>query len=509
MRSDCRASRTWARADVRLYEAIDRADAGSFALVDSRRTVQYGSLRGLIDLDREWLHAGGGERYALAADNGVAWALADLALHVGGWPSVPLPGAFTEALKRHALDDAGIDTLLTDDLAGSCELLPDWTVDGVAPASGLHQLRRNAPPPRRPELPPGTRKITYTSGSTARPKGVCLDGGTLEAVAWSVADATADLPIDRHLCVLPLWTLLENVAGLYAPLLRGATCVVPSCADSGLGYARLDASRLLGTITAHAPGSLILVPELLQALVEAAERGWTPPQTLQFVAVGGARVSGALLARAEAAGLPVYEGYGLSECASVVCLNTPRARRQGTVGRPLPHVRVRVGDDGEVRVAGSVMLGYLGDRARPRGVEYATGDVGAFDDDGFLRLTGRAGNRFITSHGRNVSPEWVESEISQRLAAAPVFAFGEARPYVVVLVGASPTTVDDAAIAKAIDGANETLPEYARVRRWSRASRPFSFEDGTLSANGRLRRAEILARHAASIDALYTEAIAS
>jgi long-chain acyl-CoA synthetase len=508
MRNDCPASPTWERAELRLYETIGLAAADKVALADGRRAIRYGSLRGLIDDEREWLHAGGGERHALAADNGVAWALADLALHVGGWPSVPLPSAFTDGLKRHALDDAGVDTLLTDDPVGSLGWLPDWTVDGTSPASGLHRLRRHAAP-RRPELPPGTGKITYTSGSTARPKGVCLDGRTLESVAGSVVDATIDLPIARHLCLLPLWTLLENVAGVYAPLMRGATCVLPSSADSGLGYARLDATRLLGTITAHAPNSLILVPELLQLLVEAAERGWTVPRALQFVAVGGARVSRALLDRAAAVGLPVFEGYGLSECASVVCLNTPQASRPGTVGRPLPHVRVRVDERGEVRVAGSVMLGYLGGPARPRDVEYATGDLGSFDDEGFLRLSGRAGNRFITSHGRNVSPEWVESEISQRLAAAPVFAFGEARPYVVALIGASQATADDAAVERAIDGANEMLPEYARVQRWSRAPRPFSFEDGTLSANGRLRRTAILARHGASIDALYTEAIAS
>ncbi|HXW10992.1 MAG TPA: AMP-binding protein [Steroidobacteraceae bacterium] len=491
-----------------LLQAIARAEAGVVALDDGVRAITYGDLGELLRLERDWLRAGRGERYALAADNGVAWALADLALHTGAWPSVPVPGAFTETLKRHALDDAGIDTLLTDDDTAMRALLPDWTSDGVAPASGLHRFRRSPDACDKANLPAGTRKITYTSGSTARPKGVCLDGAALEAVAGSVAEATSELPIARHLCLLPLWTLLENVAGLYAPLLRGATCVLPSCATTGMGHADLDARRLLGTISAQSPHSLILVPELLQVLVEAAERGWRVPRSLRFVAVGGARVTTSLLERAEAVRLPVYEGYGLSECASVVCLNTPRARRAGTVGRPLPHVRVRVDGDGQVRVAGHVMLGYLGDRPPPGG-ELATGDLGTFDDDGYLRLTGRAGHRFITSYGRNVSPEWIESEISQRLGAAPVCAFGEARPYVVALVGASHAAANDAAIERAIADANSVLPDYARVRRWARADRPFSFDDGTLSANGRLRRAEIRARHDALVQALYTEAIAS
>ena len=211
------------------------------------------------------------------------------------------------------------------------------------------------------------------------------------------------------------------------------------------------------------------MPELLQVLVVAAERGWQPPASLQFVAVGGAKVSRELLARADAVGIPVYEGYGLSECASVVCLNTPAARRAGTVGRPLPHVRVRVDAAGQVHVAGNTMLGYLGDAPRAPRDEIATGDLGVFDADGYLQLHGRVGNRFITSFGRNVSPEWVECEISQRLGGRPVLVYGESRPYVVALVGATAREADDAAVEAAIDAANAALPNYAQVRRWARA----------------------------------------
>ncbi len=490
-----------------LLDALRTALPGAVALVDGRRAISYAALPALIEREIEWLREGGAERHALLADNGVPWALADLALHVGAMLSVPLPGSFTPAQMTHALEDAGIDALLTDDAARARELLPGWRADGVSPVSGLQRFRRELDPVTRPSAPSGTRKITYTSGSTSNPKGVCLSGPALEAVAESVAAATRDLTIERHLCILPLATLL--VAGLYAPLLRGATCVVPPSSVTGMSYGGLDAARLLGTLSREQPNSLILVPELLQVLVVAAEHGWQPPASLQFVAVGGAKVSGELLARADAAGIPVYEGYGLSECASAVCLNTPAARRTGAVGRPLPHVRVRVDASGQVHVADNTMLGYLGDPPRAPHDEIATGDLGVFDADGYLQLHGRMGNRFITGFGRNVSPEWVECEISQRLGGRPVLVHGESRPYVVALIGVSAHEAPDAAVEAAIAAANAVLPNYAQVRRWARASSPFAPADGTLTANGRLRRQEIHSRHGALLDDLYRVELAS
>jgi long-subunit acyl-CoA synthetase (AMP-forming) len=486
-----------------LWGAIRAAPPGSVALVDGRHTVHYGDLAGRIEDEIRWLRASGASRHALLADNGVPWALTDLALHLGGCLSVPLPAAFTQAQILHALDDAGIDALLTDDPAHAATLPGGWLCETQSPVTGLWRLRRALDPGSLPAAPVGTRKITYTSGSTAQPKGVCLSGPALDAVAIAVADATASLPIQRHLSVLPLATLLENVAGLYAPLLRGASCHLPGSRETGMSYAGLDVSRLLETLTRTMPHSVILVPELLQVLVTAAERGWAVPASLQFVAVGGAAVSMALLERADAAGIPVYEGYGLSECASVVCLNTPQARRAGTAGRPLPHAQVRIDAAGEVHVAGSTLLGYLGDAPAPALAEIATGDLGTFDADGYLLLHGRAGNRFITSFGRNVSPEWIECEISQRLGGRPLLACGESRPYVVAVIGASAAEATDAQVEQAIAAANAVLPGYAQVRRWVRAPRPFSYTDGTLTANGRLRRAELHSRLGPLLDELY------
>jgi long-subunit acyl-CoA synthetase (AMP-forming) len=272
-----------------------------------------------------------------------------------------------------------------------------------------------------------------------------------------------------------------------------------------MSYAGPDAARLLDCIANSRPDSLVLVPELLRLLVTAAERGWTVPSSLRFVAVGGAPVSVELLERAAAVSLPVFEGYGLSECASVVCLNTPDAQRRGSVGRPLPHARVRVADDGQIMVSGVTLLGYLGEPPRRAGEEWATGDLGEIDADGYVYVRGRVRNVFITSLGRNVAPEWVEREIAQQAGVRHVLAHGEARPYAVAIVSPTGDDIDDATLARGIAAANARLPEYAQVRRWLRADQSFTFDDGLLTSNGRLRRAAILQRYDSKLDALYRD----
>jgi long-subunit acyl-CoA synthetase (AMP-forming) len=206
----------------------------------------------------------------------------------------------------------------------------------------------------------------------------------------------------------------------------------------------------------------------------------------------------------------VFEGYGLSECGSVVCLNTPGATRPGSVGRPLPHVRVTLAADGEVFVQGQPFAGYLGQapRARAGGDGWPTGDLGRLDDDGFLYLTGRRRSVFITAYGRNVAPEWVERELALEPAVAQAAVFGEARPWnVAVIVPAS--GVDAAAVASAVRRANLGLPDYARVSQWLPADGPFTPGNGLLTGTGRVRRQAVQDRYRDRIETLYRQEIAS
>ena len=452
-----------------------------------------------------------GARFALLADNGIDWAIGSLALHESRAPNVPLPQWFTNTQLRQVLDQAGVDVVLTDDPARVLALDLAFTLAGVLPASGLMRLRRASSDARRPSLPRGTTKVTFTSGSTGTPKGVCLSAAALEAVAASLAEVTRPLGARRHRSLLPLATLLEDVASLLAAPRAGACSVLPPLRETGVGFGGLDVPALLGCIARHQPESMILVPELLRVLVAAAARGWRAPDSLRFIAVGGAAVAASLLERAAALGLPVYEGYGLSECGSVVALNAPGAERRGSAGRVLPHARVRIDAAGEVRVGGAGFLGYLGDAASCEAAsgEVATGDLGELDAEGFLHIRGRAKNLLITSLGRNVSPEWVERELLADAAIGQAVAIGEARPFLAALLVASRPEVTDAQLAAAVAAANARLPEHARLRRWARLREPLSFADGSLTANGRVRREVVVQRHASLLDSIYGQAIAS
>jgi long-subunit acyl-CoA synthetase (AMP-forming) len=439
---------------------------------------------------------------ALAADNGPDWIAIDLAAQLARIVLVPLPPYFTREQIAHVIEDSGANALI----ASPCMLeVHDLDIGGLAPLAplGAELAWCRLPPQLGAEMPPATAKISYTSGTTGRPKGVCLKQAAMDTVADSLRRAVAELRVERHLCVLPLATLLENIAGVYAPLQSGAEIVAPGACETGLaGAARFEPATLLRCIERYRPDSIILVPQLLAALVAALERGAPRPPSLKLVAVGGGHVSPALLRRADRLGLPVYEGYGLTECASVVALNTPAARRIGSVGKPLAHVDLSIDAGGEIHVAGPAVSGYVGGEHLPK--RLATGDLGRLDADGFLYVSGRRKNLFITSFGRNVSPEWVEAELCEEPAIAQAAVFGESRPWNVAIIVPAPAARPEQ-VSAAVDAANRRLPDYARVGDWRSAAEPFTTGNGQLTTNGRNRRSAIWLRYRDELDSLYDE----
>lgn len=482
----------------RLFAALRALPDEHVLLTGNGRNRTAATLRLDIEWQAQHLQQLDGKVLALLADNGPTWITADLAALQAGVILLPLPGFFGDDQLRHALNKTGADLLLTDQTARISGLDLGFREIGVW--DGLSLLRREVEPV---QFPNGTAKISFTSGSTGQPKGVCLSAAGLLDTAEAVCTTLADLPIRRHLSVLPLALLLENVAGVYAPLLRGADIVLPKLADLGwLGMGGFDPLKFAEQVENAQPSSLILVPELLKAWTLALRATHQrAPASLHFVAVGGARCDARLIDAARAVGLPAYEGYGMTECGSVVSLNRPGTELSGSVGKPLRHVRMRIDAGHEIHIECRAFLGYLAGTAPDN--EFATGDLGRIDDNGFLNLSGRRDNLIITAYGRNVAPEWVEAALLAQPEIAQAVVTGEARPWLVaLLVPAQGITPD--AMAPAVARANATLPDYAQVGDWL-ACAPFSPANGLGTGNGRPIRAAIRQQHAAGIESLYTD----
>ena len=492
-----------------LFAALARRSPDAIVLQGTRQTWRASEL--LSAVDDLAARIAGTRILAVLAGNGPAWVIADLAALRTGTVHLPLPDFFSQAQLAHAVEQTGADSVLTDQPERIARLNRGFAV--VGKWNGLLLLQRLTEPV---DLPPGTAKISFTSGSTGAPKGACLSAVGLMETASAVARRLAALPIDRHLAVLPLSLLLENTAGIYAPLLRGAEILVPDLPTLGWqGMSGFDPAALQRAVATAAPSSLILVPELLKlwALFLAAS-GQEGAASLCYVAVGGARVSPALLDQARTRGLPAYQGYGLTECGSVVSLNCPgdEGGDGDDAGRPLDHVNVRIAE-GEIVVGTHAFLGYVGDEAvvpsaaPVAGREFATGDLGRVDADGHLHLSGRRKNLLITSYGRNIAPEWVESVLLAEPAIAQALVFGDGRPWLSALLVASPG-IDSGALAAAVQRSNHALPDYARIARWHAAA-PFTAQNGLATGNGRPIRAAISRHHAAELAALYSEEEAS
>jgi long-subunit acyl-CoA synthetase (AMP-forming) len=492
----------------RIFAALQGLPTGQSVLSDADNSFTVGALRQEVEHLAQRLQQHQTKVLALLADNGTAWVCADLAALHAGIVQLPLPGFFSDDQLRHALQSSTADVLLTDQAARIKGL--DLGFVEVSQWNGLTLLQRviSTPTASTPALlPPGTAKISFTSGSSGQPKGVCLSAAGLLDTAEAVCAALADVPITRHLSVLPLALLLENVAGVYAPLLRGAEVVLPKLADLGWrGMGGFDPLQLMRQIEAVQPSSLILVPELLKACTLALQRSnQHAPASIQFVAVGGARCDPGLIQAARNSGVPVYEGYGMTECGSVISLNRPGADLLGSVGQPLRHVRIEIDADREIRIRSRAFLGYLGitaDQAAGKDMELAeftSGDLGQRDSDGFLQLSGRRSNLIITAYGRNIAPEWVEAALLAQPEIAQAIVTGEARPWLAALL-VPQREVD---LAAAVARANATLPDYARIGEWLTCA-PFTPGNGLATGNGRPVRAAILRQHADTLASLYT-----
>ena len=367
------------------------------------------------------------------------------------------------------------------------------TLDLLALPVGPERSYR-APPARADDV----AEVVFTSGATASPKGVVLTHGNIVANVRSAYAALLPTRDFRLLSILPLSHMFEQTAGLFLPLSVGASVHYTTSRQSPV---------ILKTLRRHEVTAMAVVPQVLELLLEGIEQevrrrgsltSWRaahrlaphlplPARRLLFrrvhrelgghlelVVSGGAALDPEVGAAWERMGVTVLEGYGATECAPSIASNTRAARRPGSVGRPVPGVHVRIGDEGEILVRGAnVTPGYWRDEEATRAAFTAdgwfrTGDVGELDRDGFLRLRGRLKDVIVLQSGLNVHPEDVEAELllEESVVGCAVVGAHDAARGVQVHAAVVPDRLDATAherVAAAIRLANGRLAPYQRV----------------------------------------------
>lgn len=464
------------------------------AIKFEQTSLTYAKLVEQVTQCAQWLQKRDISSVCINMQNSHEWVLIDLACQHANIVCTPIPQFFSEEQIQHLVSQVQADVVVgfSTQANVSCENIPNLTVKA-------YFLTKT----KTINLPTHTSKITFTSGSTGTPKGVCLSLENQSRVAHSLVSAIGvDKP--KHLVLLPLPTLLENIAGIYAPLLANGQVTIISDNEKGLAGNRLiDLGSLLNSISAHQPNTLILVPELLQALIIGCSRGWQPPSSLKFIAVGGAKVDAVLINKARHLGLPVYQGYGLSECGSVVSICTNTNEPSNSAGQALKHIHLKQ-VNGELVVSGNSFLGYLGEPNSWYPTCVYTGDLVDITEH-YLSIHGRSKNLIINSYGRNISPEWIESKISATGLFSQNIVVGDAKPYLCALLVPMSRKISQTQIQDAISVMNLTLPDYAKIIGLIIVDTPFSQQSGLLSENGKLKRDNIIKEYTEQINQQYSQ----
>jgi len=450
-----------------------------------------------------------------------------------------------------ALDDGGIEQLGTA---------------GAAVTDGDVAARRAA------VTPADLATVIYTAGTTGAPKGCCLSHANLMV---QLGEATAALPQlfdDPDSCTLLFLPLAHVLARL----------VQVACVHSGvpLGHTS-DTGELPDRLREFGPTFVVAVPRFFETFLASSRhqaRGVARGRVfdaavstaisysraldaggpgallrarhraldrlvfsrlrhrlggrVRHAVTGSAPLGGRLGHAFRGMGVPVLEGYGLTETSAAISVNLPDAQKIGTVGRPLPGTTVRVADDGELLVRGDqVFVGYWGNREPPGGASSPpddgwlhTGDVGEIDAEGFVRLTARKAEILVTAGGKKVAPTVLEDLIRSHPLVSQCLVVGDGRPYVAALLTLDPQAAltwsrrhgrsrnvaqlrDDpdllAELQVAVDAANASVSHAEWVRRFAVLPAEWTEDDGYLTPSLILRRAVVLDDFRADVEALY------
>ncbi len=318
----------------------------------------------------------------------------------------------------YIIKDASLDTVIT--VTHFKKLLEPMVKDCIY----LDQMQSAAANPLGPVSfqtgePGDTAVIFYTSGTSANPKGVILTHRNILSNLEGCVEPFNFSEKDIFMGTLPLFHAFAFTVTMALPVMFGAQVIY---------MARFSGPKVLENIENHRVTFLMAVASMYRALLRSAQTSKHDTSSLRLAVTGGEPVPMDIINTFEETfELPLLEGYGLTECSPMVSVNSPEEHKYGTAGKPLPNMEVRivgengttlpVNQDGEVWVRGpSIMKGYLNqpeltrEAITPEGW-FKTGDFGRFDDDGYLKITGRKKEIIIIS-GENVSPVEIEDILS-------------------------------------------------------------------------------------------------
>jgi long-chain acyl-CoA synthetase len=465
-----------------------------------------------------------GDCVAHVSENRREWIITDLAIHLAQALHVPIHVTLSGQQIAEQIVDCGARLVFVSNnellakFAQSIAAALPILIHDQWPKSSSRRLLDSTPPVPSPQPPaPGDQAtILYTSGTTGRPRGVMLSQRNLASNAAAAADAHCGGPEETRLCVLPLSHIYARTCDLYTWVYRGSRLV--------LGESRDTLARDCQLVQ---PTALNAVPYLYQRIAENIMASGLAEQSAALRSFFGGRMErltsgGAPLAPNVEAwyadhGLPVLQGYGLTEAAPVISVSTFAANRFGAVGRPLPDLEVRVADDGEVLVRGpNVMLGYW--RDEPATAEAIrdgwlhTGDLGELDGDNFLFIRGRKKELIVLSTGKKVLPTRVENLLTASPLIEQAAVFGDGQCGLVALIvpsaafhgGSATCGVGESmqpearseSMANEIERCLDCAAHEEQVHDFVLLDRPFSIERGEMTPKLSLCRSVIASNFA-------------
>ena len=563
----CFAKRVAATPDAVAYREFDAATSAwtQSTWAESSRMVE----RMRAALLREGLK--GGDRVAVMARNCRDWVCFDQAAHAEGLVVVPLFADDRPDNVAYILNDSGARMILVegaeqlaklaqviDRIPGVQRIVSMRAAEGVA-GERTRQLAHWLPESAAPKPPLAVdghalATIVYTSGTTGKPKGVMLSHRNMLQNVKAALAVYEVYPEDVFLSFLPLSHMLERMAGYYLTMCAGAqVAFARSVAQLAEDFKSVrptvivSVPRIFERLHAAIHGQLESAPPSKRRMFELAHhvgwdlfewrqgRGpWKPmflawPLLRALVASkllermggrlrlcisGGAALSPQIAHTFIGLGLPICQGYGLTEASPVVSVNLLEKNDPASIGLPLPGIEIAFGENQALLVRGpSVMQGYWRNPEATAQVLDANGWLNTGDQakmkDGFLYITGRIKEIIVLGNGEKVPP--VDMEIAAQLDPLfeQVMVVGEGKPFLGALVvlnaaeAAKAGKLDDKALAARLGAQLKDFPGYAQVRRVAVVPEPWSVDNGLLTPTLKLRRAQILERHSDRLEALY------